>query len=72
MFCLIELSRVWLSLVELGLKRWGWVQFGLVGFCFGLGWNVWVNFTGVFPENFNDLGISFIQGWSSVGVGKRG
>ena len=48
------------------------VQFGLVGFHFGLGWSVLVNITGVFPENFNDLGIFFIQGWSWVGVGERG
>ena len=72
LFCLVELSRVRLSLVVLGLKRWGWVQFGLVGLGFGLGWNVLVNFTGVFPENFNDLGIFFIQGWGWVGVGERG
>ena len=72
LFCLVGLSRVRLSLVVLGLKRWGWVQFGLVGFGFGLGWNVLVNFIGVFPENFNDLGIFSIQGWSWMGVGERG
>ena len=72
LFCLVELSRVRLSLVVSGFQEVGWVQFGLVGFGFGLGWNVLVNFTGVFPENFNDLGIFFIQGWSWVGVGERG
>ena len=55
-----------------GLMRWGWVQFGLVGFGFGLGWIVLVSFTGVFPEDSNDLGICFIQGWGLVGVGEMG
>ena len=56
----------------LGLMGWGWVQFGLVGFGFGLGWIVLVSFTGVFPEDSNDLGICFIQGWGLVGVGEMG
>ena len=65
-------GRVKQGKVEFGCVRLSRVQFGLVGFGFGVGWNVLVNFTGVLPENFNDLEIFFIQGWSWVGVGERG
>ena len=66
---MIGIGLVWFGRVK---QRWGWVQFGLVGFSFVLGWIVLVSLTGVFPENLNDLGIFFIQGWSWVGVRERG
>ena len=56
---MIGIGLVWFGRVK---QRWGWVQFGLVGFSFVFGWIVLVSFTGVFPENLNDLGIFFIQG----------
>ena len=58
--------------VEFGCVRLDGVGLGSVWFGFGLGWIVLVNFTGVFPEDLNDLGICFIQGWGWVGVGEMG